>query len=286
MPTELSLLLCVLLVLLPFVAFDSFVTAGARYVGPAVGPGFEPRPPRCDACGYTLTGLPVESNCPECGLAVRESLPDGRRRPLPCRNAVRGPCRASEILRTTYQVLRSSEFFGRVPVRTHTRHARTYWWSSYLYFVLIGLSCWAGACWLSATPLGNSIDAWAEVALPGVVIVPFVPLVLQLVMMWIACVVGQVFYRIDDWRASATVALYGSAGIWPLMLVITLTNALVRSRLENWGPTVAIPWLGGAPAPLAFTVVASLLVSGIILSVWLWVRRVRRGLRAIRFANC
>jgi len=33
-----------------------------------------PRPPVCDACGYNLTGTPMDSRCPECGLAVIESL--------------------------------------------------------------------------------------------------------------------------------------------------------------------------------------------------------------------
>lgn len=32
------------------------------------------RPPMCDACGYNLTGTPIDSRCPECGLAVMESV--------------------------------------------------------------------------------------------------------------------------------------------------------------------------------------------------------------------
>ncbi len=37
------------------------------------------RPPMCEACGYNLTAIPLESRCPECGEAVSASLgPDAR----------------------------------------------------------------------------------------------------------------------------------------------------------------------------------------------------------------
>ncbi len=37
------------------------------------------RPPTCEACGYNLTAIPMESRCPECGDAVLKSLgPDAR----------------------------------------------------------------------------------------------------------------------------------------------------------------------------------------------------------------
>ncbi len=50
-----------------------------RSVGaPRIAPPIE-RPPRCDACGYNLTTIPMESRCPECGDAVTASLgPDAR----------------------------------------------------------------------------------------------------------------------------------------------------------------------------------------------------------------
>lgn len=50
-----------------------------RSVGaPRVAPPIE-RSPRCDACGYNLTTIPMESRCPECGEPVAASLgPDAR----------------------------------------------------------------------------------------------------------------------------------------------------------------------------------------------------------------
>ena len=56
-----------------------FVWGLLRSVGaPRVVPAVE-RPPRCDACGYNLTTIPMESRCPECGEPVAASLgPDAR----------------------------------------------------------------------------------------------------------------------------------------------------------------------------------------------------------------
>ncbi len=48
--------------------------AGAPRTAPPI-----PRDPTCDACGYNLTGMAIEARCPECGMAVVESLGDGAR---------------------------------------------------------------------------------------------------------------------------------------------------------------------------------------------------------------
>jgi hypothetical protein len=51
-----------------------FLGATLRAVGvPRTGPPM-PRQPRCDACGYDLTLMPMDSRCPECGEPVAASL--------------------------------------------------------------------------------------------------------------------------------------------------------------------------------------------------------------------
>jgi hypothetical protein len=56
-----------------------WLRSARRYAGPAEGPGWEPRRPACERCGYVLTGLTTADGCPECGQAISESLPDHRR---------------------------------------------------------------------------------------------------------------------------------------------------------------------------------------------------------------
>ena len=51
-----------------------FLGAMLRAIGvPRTGPPM-PRQPRCDACGYDLTLMPMDSRCPECGELVAASL--------------------------------------------------------------------------------------------------------------------------------------------------------------------------------------------------------------------
>ena len=80
LPTALPKIGAYLLAALLAVLLVRAIVVGAhRYVGPANGPAFAPREPRCDDCGYLIFSLPLDARCPECGLPVRDSLPGGRR---------------------------------------------------------------------------------------------------------------------------------------------------------------------------------------------------------------
>lgn len=48
--------------------------SGLRYAGPPDGPAWQGQRPRCTKCGYIISLLPLEGNCPECGRPVRDSL--------------------------------------------------------------------------------------------------------------------------------------------------------------------------------------------------------------------
>jgi len=68
-----------------------FVGSLLRAVGVARTTQPIERPPRCEACGYDLTLMPMESRCPECGEPIVASLgPDVRPGP-PWRDRSRGP---------------------------------------------------------------------------------------------------------------------------------------------------------------------------------------------------
>jgi hypothetical protein len=63
----------------------------------------------CEQCGYTLNGLPLEGNCPECGKPIRESV--GEHRKLPAWEVSHRSIRA--LFATTSQVLFAPTNFFR-----------------------------------------------------------------------------------------------------------------------------------------------------------------------------
>lgn len=92
------------------------VRSAARYAGKPAGAEWQPISAQCDRCGYGLTALLYESNCPECGLPVRESLPSGRR---PSRFAAgKGLLgRLAGFVRTFVAVLVDRRFFTELRIR-------------------------------------------------------------------------------------------------------------------------------------------------------------------------
>ena len=102
-----------------------FVRSGYRYAGPADGPAWRARTPRCERCGYTITGLPRSTACPECGRPVAESLPENRSEPAFAAEGTRlGAVRA--FGRTLHSAILNGAFFDRLAVRSGHAHARKF----------------------------------------------------------------------------------------------------------------------------------------------------------------
>ncbi|MGB7158900.1 MAG: hypothetical protein WBD40_12580 [Tepidisphaeraceae bacterium] len=84
----------------------------------------------CEGCGYTLNGLPDDSNCPECGKPIAESTGVGRREP-PAWEAI-DSSRVRAFFTTTAAVLfRPTHFYRTLATRRDTRRAlvfaRVHW---------------------------------------------------------------------------------------------------------------------------------------------------------------
>ena len=78
----------------------------------------------CEACGYTLNGLPEDSNCPECGKPIAESAGVHRTRPLWEREHA-GFLR--RFFSTTVDVLfRPTHFYRTLATRGSVGEARTF----------------------------------------------------------------------------------------------------------------------------------------------------------------
>jgi hypothetical protein len=78
----------------------------------------------CEGCGYTLSGLPDDSNCPECGKPIAESAAAHRTRP-----AWERPQAAflRRFFSTTFDVLfRPTHFYRTLATRGSVGDARTF----------------------------------------------------------------------------------------------------------------------------------------------------------------
>ena len=80
-PDDMIALMCLGSVLLAY-SLWVLVSLVDQEVHPGTGVPAAELPPRCDDCGYLLTGLnPTSGHCPECGKPIRESLADSPRGP-------------------------------------------------------------------------------------------------------------------------------------------------------------------------------------------------------------
>ena len=75
------------------------------------------RPPHCEACGYNLSTIPMESRCPECGEPVAASLGPKARRGVPWQQW-RAIGRWLAWWQTTGEAIHRSKTFGRLPQLT------------------------------------------------------------------------------------------------------------------------------------------------------------------------
>jgi hypothetical protein len=59
--------------------------SGLCYAGPADGPAWRPRTPRCGKCGYNIATLRLDARCPECNHPVADSVARLQRKMKPTR---------------------------------------------------------------------------------------------------------------------------------------------------------------------------------------------------------
>jgi hypothetical protein len=99
----------------------------------------------CEGCGYQLDGLPLHSNCPECGKPIAESTGADGRRP-PAWEASPGPAVGRFVRSTALVIVRPSVFFrtstARGPLEAPRQFAVIHWALAAALFGAAGATHW------------------------------------------------------------------------------------------------------------------------------------------------
>lgn len=238
---------------------------GRREVASTDNPEPEPRRPRCEHCGYGLTGLPASGLCPECATPVGRSLPQHRDLPAAPPAPVRGAM-FLPLLRAAFNSPRV--FFRRLRVHNQRPHAVR-------FSVLLALAA-AGLMTLSQTAglaQGGNLygQGWGPVRelIVWAAATFFLVQGLFVTFAWLGSWLGW-----RDARRAATVAAYACAWLLPGILIFAARPWLCEAARTVLALDPGAIWLFEQ----------ALLVSAVLwlpISGW----QLRRGLSLTRFAN-
>ncbi|MCH7702399.1 MAG: hypothetical protein IID37_12005 [Planctomycetes bacterium] len=244
-----------------------------RYAGPAEGPAWTPRTPRCESCGYRISHPPHAGNCPECGRPVVDSLPEHRSPPAfgEANEFING-VRAYGA--TLHQVVFEPRFFSHLAIHTAHRRART-------FFLL---TCLINSLLVFVATFGF------EGRIP-----PKQAILLQVVAD--AVTAASVCFGIQMLLGGLLAALISAVSRRPMQSAGVMVF-YAQSTLLMWGVGVAaLPWAGyrssawldryptNIAAASGAVIVMAIALTPFVLGTYGTLRALRRAVRDTRYAN-
>jgi len=225
-----------------------------------------------------LTGLSREGRCPECGLAVRESLPDARR-PSPWACATKLGRKPGAYARTVWHVLRGRTFFRSLAVCSSLNTAVRF----VVWIVLLtAILCAIVATVVGAPFEGTPLETLTNIALRFAIATGIVVLVFSTGLALMALRACRLGWR--DPRPTTAVVCYasvlflpmvGTLGVCALWMLLAHDAGLMRGGF----PVPIFGWMDHA-------VLWGLGLSVLPIAAFTWgLARLRRALRDVRFAS-
>ena len=293
--------------LLPLVLINwwllSLLRMGGRYAGPAAGPRWNTREPRCERCGYSLVTLPLLARCPECGLQVDESLPEHRRPPAFA--TARGLFASTKAFwQTTGEALNLRRFARDTTIWTHHRAARNY---VLQVAIVTGLLAFGGFIVLGIVARELALDNLAEDLWYTFLVPLFTGQLLDqdygyynyeypvasmfgafgvawFVILWVMlCGVFTSWFGFRDVASRLVVLCYASAWL-PVVVLLALLGASVIVVLHVYGSIgdIKVPGFGYMDGEMAIGMVVEIPAAAALFASFI---RLRWALREVRWAN-
>ncbi len=243
-----------------------FLRAGLRYAGPAIGPAWEPRTPRCEGCGYIIANIPVSTNCPECGRPVEASLPE-RRKPPAFVEASTFAQATKAFDKTLRAAISDKNFFKHLAVNRDVSRDRVFFLTGAALTIVLPTSI--AICLLRNAAAEIQVDSIAAVLMAAGIVFASIVILIGLIAT-LAALVGR-----RSLGSAAIPTFYGATGLFTLLFGVALL--LPTFPLAAWLMDATRPTAG---VMLGFLGLACLLTPG----AWLTFIGLRNIVRACRYA--
>ena len=234
-------------------------------------------PPRCEECGYDLRHQPDDGRCPECGLAVAESLTPNLRRTGCAWENRRNPI--AWLASSWEALIRPRRFHGALKLHPSDATMRGFAAWNYVAVAITAVACIL--VWITMAPAPRR-PTLAEAVQIACVLPLFFGLLAWAIHRTVAAVAATgwlIDNLLPEFRWSRRVVTYEAVFLWVVLLYnFVIGSAIGVDLFKDW----TIFYLNSTMYDLF--IYAAMIFGNTALAL-LWLRRFRVAVRAVRWSN-